>query len=163
MTRSRIAGALALALVFLCSAVAVEARPAVDLRLQGVLVERSADGVEKTTPVADVTLKPGETVRYTILATNHGTDAALGLKPTGKIPAGTAFDAGSAAGAAARVEYSLDGGKTWSTSPTVKVQTPNGIVEKKADPSTYTAIRWTADKPLAPRATAAYTYQVHIR
>jgi uncharacterized repeat protein (TIGR01451 family) len=131
--------------------------------LQGVLVERAADGAEKTTPVADVALKPGETVRYTLVAVNRGTDPALGLKPIGKIPAGTSFEAGSAAGAAARVEYSLDGGKTWSTSPTIKVQTPAGIVEKKADPSTYTAIRWTADKPLAPRAVAAYSYQVHIK
>ena len=164
MSRSRIASVITLALVFFCSALAVEAKPAVDLRLQGVLVERTADGVEKTIPVADVALTPGETVRYTIVATNRGTDAALGLRPSAKIPAGTAYEAGSAeASGAARVEYSLDGGKTWSAAPTVKVQTPSGIVEKKADPATYTAIRWAAATPLAPHASATYRYQVHIK
>jgi uncharacterized repeat protein (TIGR01451 family) len=143
---------------------AVEAKPAVELRLQGVLVEREASGAEKTTPVADAALKPGETVRYTIVATNRGTDPALGLRPVGKIPAGTAYEAGSAAGtSAARIEFSLDGGKTWSVSPKVKVKTADGIVEKDADPQTFTTIRWIVVKPLDPKSSYTYTYQVRVK
>ncbi len=164
MSRSRLVGVIALTLVLCCSALAAEAKPAVDLHLQGVLVERTAAGVEKTTPVEGVALKPGETVRYTIVATNHGTDAAIGFKPVAKVPTGTVYEpAGLAESCAAGHEFSLDGGQTWSASPKVKVQTPAGIVEKPAAPQTYTALRWIAAKPLAPKSSCTYTYQVRVK
>ncbi len=163
MLRSRVASVITLALVFLCSGLAL-AKPVVDLRLQGVLVERAASGVETTTPVANVALKPGETVRYTIVATNRGSDPALGLRPSAKVPAGTAYEAGSAAASgAARVEFSLDGGQTWSAAPKVKVQTPAGVVEKNADPGLYTNLRWIVAKPLDPKSTLTYSYQVRVK
>src|SRR6202163_648890 len=134
-----------------------EANPNVVLKLSGVLVERDQNGTERVTAVEKVQLKPGDVVRYVIVASNAGADPARNLVPMGQVPAGTAFQAGSASMKdAAHIEYSLDGGKTWSSAPTIKVHTPTGDVVKKADPATYTSVRWIDDKPLAPKGSATF-------
>jgi len=141
-----------------------DAKPNVVLKLSGVLVERDQNGVEKTTAVEKAQLKPGDVVRYVIVASNAGTDAARNLVPIGQVPAGTAFMAGSAASKEVpHVEYSLDGGKTWSAAPTVRVHTPAGDVVKKADPAAYTSLRWVDDKPLAPKGSATFVYTVRVK
>jgi uncharacterized repeat protein (TIGR01451 family) len=141
------------------------ARPVVNLKLQAALVAHDDKGVEKLVPVVDNSgLKPGDVVRYVIVASNSGSDAATKLIPQGKIPEGTAYQAGSASVSdALHVEFSLDGGKTWSVKPTVKVQTAAGLVEKPADPSLFTALRWIGAKPLLPKTSETYTYQVRIK
>src|SRR5215472_3623577 len=90
------------------SATAAFARPDVVLHLSGATVERTSSG-EKVTPlVPDQKLKAGEVVRWTIAGTNKGSDPALHFTPSDKIPAGTAYIAGSASTAGGRVEFSLD-------------------------------------------------------
>jgi uncharacterized repeat protein (TIGR01451 family) len=143
---------------------AVNAKPIVQLKLQGALVEHDPKGAEKLTPVGDVQLRPGETVRYDIVATNAGADPAVKLMPTGRIPAGTEYEAGTATiSGAARIEFSIDGGKTWAVKPLVKVKTDAGIVEKPADPAMYTTLRWVNEKSLAPKQSITYTYEVRIK
>ncbi len=140
------------------------AKPNVQLKLDGELVQHDAKGAEKLVPVSSEALKPGAIVRYDIVATNQGTDPAVKLMPIGKIPSGTAYEAGTASSTGSlRVEFTIDGGKTWSKSPLVKVTTPTGVVEKPADPSTYTEIRWIAAKPLAPKASVSYRYEVRVK
>ena len=143
---------------------AADARPSVVLKLQGDVVHRDASGAVKLTPVEGEALKPGETVRYDIVATNAGGDPASKLVPVGKIPAGTAYEAGSASvSGASRVEFSIDGGKTWSAKPLVRVQTANGTIEKPADPASYTTLRWIGAPSLAAKASVTYSYQVRIK
>ncbi|GAC1312709.1 MAG: hypothetical protein NVSMB19_26880 [Vulcanimicrobiaceae bacterium] len=149
---------------FAVTGAAAYAKPIVHLTLDGQIVRRDAKGVETHQPVAGVALEPGATVRYAIVATNAGSDAAKRLTPVAKIPAGTRYEAGSAtASRPQRIEFSLDGGKTWATSPTVRVQTPTGIVEMKADPARYTTVRWISDASLAAHAKATYTYEVRVK
>ncbi len=141
-----------------------DAKPNVVLKLSGVLVQHNSSGAERLTPIEQVEPKPGDLVRYVIVASNGGSDPAHNLIPRGMIPAGTAFLAGSATSKEpARVEYSLDGGKTWSASPTIKVHTPQGDVVKKADPSTYTAVRWIDQRALIPKASATFMYMVRVK
>jgi uncharacterized repeat protein (TIGR01451 family) len=141
-----------------------EAKPNVVLKLSGVLVERDQNGTERVTAVEKVQLKPGDVVRYVIVASNAGADPARNLVPMGQVPAGTAFQAGSASMKdAAHIEYSLDGGKTWSSAPTIRVHTPAGDVVKKADPATYTSVRWIDDKPLVPKGSATFVYVVRVK
>lgn len=140
------------------------AKPNVQLKLDGELVQRDAKGVEKFVPITSEALKTGETVRYDIVAMNVGTDPATKLMPVGRIPSGTKYEAGSAsASGSLRVEFSIDGGKTWSKSPTIRVTTPTGVVLKPADPASYTEIRWIAAKPLAPKASVSYSYEVRVK
>jgi uncharacterized repeat protein (TIGR01451 family) len=162
----RLKSAVALVALFAAfGTAAASARPNVSLQLDGKVIERDAKGAEKLVPVtSDTGFKPGETVRYVIVASNRGSSAALNLMPEGKIPAGTAYEAGTASlAAAARVEFSIDGGKTWAAKPLIKVATANGTVEKAADPSLYTMLRWVASGALAPKASVSYSYQVRIK
>jgi uncharacterized repeat protein (TIGR01451 family) len=116
----------------------------------------------KLTPAAGVTLKPGDIVRYDVTATNTGDSAAAGVRPLDQIPPGTAYVEGSAAGPGT-VEFSLDHGKTWSALPMVVVR--DGGVERsvKADPATYTTIRWTMTNALKPAASERFLFEVLVR
>ncbi len=163
MQHLKFAFALAVAATMVGTA-AVDAKPLVQLKLQGELVERDAKGVEKLTPIASAELQPGETVRYDIVATNVGSDPANKLVPTGRVPSGTIYEPGSATlSGASRIEFSLDGGKTWAAHPVVKVKTDAGIVEKPADPSLYTMLRWVNEKALVPNSSVTYSYEVRIK
>lgn len=153
------------AVLLLASLVSVaQAKPVVTLKLSGVLVEHQANGAEQLVPVEKAVLKPGDEVRYVIVASNSGTDSARNLIPVGRIPAGTVYEPGTAtAKDGAQAEFSLDGGKTWAASPTVKVHTATGDVVKKADPATYTAVRWVSTKPLTAKSALTFAYAVQLK
>ena len=140
------------------------AKPSVTLKLSGSIVGKAADGRPTLTPVEEAAPKSGDEIEYDIAASNAGTTPALHLVPVGKIPAGTAYVAGSAKGAGAHAEFSLDNGKTWSATPTVTVKDANGTtVVKKADPSLYTAVRFVGDGALAAHRSAVYSYEVRVK
>ena len=153
--------ALVLAVMSVTAASAL-AKPNVQLHLSGVLVTHSADGRETTTPIEKVTPKKGELYRYTVVASNVGTDPALKLVTRENIPNGTSFVAGSATkSAGVAIEYTLDG-KMWSAQPLVTVTTPKGLVRRPADPSAYMAVRWIASK-VAPKSALTFTYEVRVK
>jgi uncharacterized repeat protein (TIGR01451 family) len=138
------------------------AQPNVALKLNGYVVQHGADG-DKLVPVERAQLKPGDVIKYVIVASNAGGEAARNLATVGRVPAGTSFYGAPATAGAARAEYSLDGGKTWSAVPMVKAHTASGDVLAKADPATYTAVRWVESKPLAPKSSVAFAYEVRVR
>jgi uncharacterized repeat protein (TIGR01451 family) len=155
-----------LAALAVSTAIVAEAKPVVQLKLQGAVVERDAAGTgEKLVPLAEAELRPGETIRYDIVATNAGSDSANRLIPTSRVPAGTEYEAGSASlSGAVRIEFSLDGGKTWAAKPLVSVKTASGaVVERPADPSQFTMLRWISEKALGPKQSVTYTYEVRIK
>ncbi len=162
MKRSIAASSLVV-LAFVLPGIA-SAKPSVTLKLSGAIVSKAADGHTTLTPVEQSPPKSGDEIEYDIAANNAGTSPALRLVPVAKVPAGTAYIAGSAKAAGARAEFSLDGGKTWSSSPTVTVKAPDGtMVLRKADPALYTAVRFITDGALAPHRSAVYSYEVRVK
>ena len=140
------------------------AKPAVTLKLSGAIVSRAADGRTSLTPLDKAQPKSGDEIRYDIVAANAGDSPAMRLVPVGRIPSGTAYVDGTAKGVRAHPEFSLDGGKTWSASPMVRVRLPDGTTAmQKADPSLYTAVRFVTDGAIAPRQSAAYSYEVRVK
>jgi uncharacterized repeat protein (TIGR01451 family) len=140
------------------------AKPSVTLKLTGSLVTKASDGRTTLTPVEKAKPRTGDEIQYDIVAANGGDSPALRLVPVGRIPAGTAYVQGSAKAARAHAEFSLDGGKTWSAAPTVRVRQPDGsTVVKKADPALYTAVRFVTDGAIAAHQTAAYVYEVRVK
>jgi len=141
------------------------AKPLVALTLVGVIAEKDAAGKSIMVPVESVQPKPGDAIHYTITASNTGSDAARAFVSQGRIPAGTAYEAGSSTIAApGHIEFSLDAGKTWSAKPMVAVKNADGTtVMKPADPAAYTNIRWASGKELAAHASAAYSYVVIVK
>ena len=161
--RSFAASSLVLALALSLPGIAL-AKPSVTLKLTGSIVTTAADGHTILTPVEGTELKPGDLIRWDVVERNGGDSAAMRLVTVEKIQPGTIYVDGSAGTPKAHAEFSLDGGKTWSASPTVTVKDAYGKpVVKKADPSLYTAIRFVADGALSPQATVAYAYEVRIK
>lgn len=162
MKRSIAASSLVV-LAFVLPGIAL-AKPSVTLKLTGAVVTKAADGHTTFTPVEEAPPKSGDEIEYDIAASNAGTSPALHLIPVGRVPAGTAYVAGSAKAAGAHPEFSLDGGKTWSPAPTVTVKQPDGTtVVKKADPALYTAVRFVGNAALAPHGSALYSYEVRVK
>ncbi|MGB8267506.1 MAG: hypothetical protein WCE44_14350 [Candidatus Velthaea sp.] len=141
------------------------AKPVVALKLVGMLLEKDASGKSIAVPVESAQPKPGESIRYTVTASNTSGDVARTFVPQARIPAGTAYEPGSSVVAApGHNEFSVDGGKTWSAKPMVAVKNADGtIVMKPADPASYTNIRWISGKDLSAHASASYTYVVDVK
>jgi uncharacterized repeat protein (TIGR01451 family) len=151
-TRSFALAALIFALVP-CTALAAAH---VELVQSATLME-TQNGALVAKPLNGVT-KPGQRVRYSIVAHNTGDHPAANLAPVVKIPAGERYVDGSAG---TNAEYSVDGGKTWSAAPMVRVTNPGGATtQRRALPAEFDAIRWNATQPLAPGARMTFAYDV---
>lgn len=138
------------------------AGPAVKLHFSGSLLQ-TIHGKTERKPVQGLTLHAGDVVEYAIDATNAGDQAALGFRTVGPVPAHMQYVSGSARAAQpAKIEYSIDG-KTWSAQPAQVVKTARGTLRKAAAPATYVSVRFTAARPLAPKATFRYSYEVVVK
>jgi len=158
-----IAASILVVLAFITPGVAF-AKPSVSLKLTGAIVAKSADGQTTKTPIDKAQPKSGDEIEYDIVATNGGDSPALRFSSMGRVPAGTAYIDGSAKAARAHAEFSLDGGKTWSAAPMVRVRNPDGTTAlKKADPSLYTAVRFITDGSIGAHASTSYTYEVRVK
>jgi len=151
-----------LAIAWVTGPALAAAAPHVTLKLIGSHVT-VVDGRIAREPVDNVVLKAGDDVEYDIVASNTGTRPALKLIPSARVPAGTEYVSGSAKGSHASPQFSLDGGKTWSATPTVTEKTSGGTIVKRADPALYTAVRFVQEGALAPGARATYSYEVRVR
>ncbi len=89
---SLLAAAFVAALSFGALARNADAKPTVGLTLNAYIVT-SAGGVEKDIPLERTQPKPGDLIKYVIVAANHGAQPAKHLVTVGRIPAGTAFAA----------------------------------------------------------------------
>ena len=120
--KSMVQACLSSIAVFTCASVALASpngKPHIALNLGASVVSYDAKGVEHDSP-ADVALKSGALIRYTVLAKNVGDAPARNLSPSARVPAGTVYEpTPSVHVSSATVEFSLDGGKTWSAVPTV--------------------------------------------
>lgn len=158
-------------LLILCLGVAIAAtvvargrslsRPDVKLSLAGT-VQRGDQIIQ----VAQAGLiNPGEIISYTITAHNAGNAAAREVSPSAAIPAGTVYVADSARPAgAARVVYSIDGGKTFQATPMIEQRQPDGTVRQVPAPvSLYTQVRSELSEPLLPGQQFTITYQVRVK
>jgi len=109
---------------------------------------------------ADVIL-PGDVVEYALDFTNLEDFNIQDVVFTNPIPSGLTIVLGSAG--ADRddvvVDYSLDGGTSWSEAPTVRVEEAGQVVERPAPATAYTHVRWTITDPIAPGATVSARYR----
>jgi uncharacterized repeat protein (TIGR01451 family) len=113
--------------------------------------------------------RPGQVVEYRVVVTNVSDETlpASNAIITGPIPATTIYIADSAtpSSEAATLEYSADGGQTFSAPPVmIKVENENGEeVEVEATPDQYTAARWTILQSLEPQQEIIFKYRVTVK
>jgi uncharacterized repeat protein (TIGR01451 family) len=139
-------------------ATAAWASEAVELRTQLIAEVREVTGSAARPSYRMVParrLSQGQVIYYTVRITNPTPVFANNVQVSQKIPANTTYVAGSAAGPAAEIEFSVDGGQTFA--PAAQLKLPDGVT--KAPPERYTHIRWRLRNPLAPGATALVRFR----
>jgi uncharacterized repeat protein (TIGR01451 family) len=102
---------------------------------------------------AAATAKPGDEIRYTLVFTNVTAAPVKNVQFVDPIPSGLVYVLGSATAVQpARIEYSIDGGKTYSAQPMIEAVEGGQKVEKPAPRERYTHVRWTVVGSVAPGA-----------
>ena len=108
--------------------------------------------------------KPGDVIRYGLVFTNVTAGPVKNIQFVDPIPGGMVYVLGSAAAdRPVRLEYSIDGGKSYSAQPVIAVVQDGKTVEQPAPRERYTHVRWTVLGSLAPGAkvTAEFRTQVN--
>jgi uncharacterized repeat protein (TIGR01451 family) len=166
MRRGRRGWVLAtLVVIGLSSGLQAAPGPDVRVKLSGSVQQRPRTGAAWVSLKDGSQVAPGDRILYKLDLTNHGVEAARNPMALGPIPAGTAFVPGTAStGASMKLDYSIDGGKTFSDAPSIKVTGKDGRTEIVPAPADrYTTIRWTLETPLLTGATTTVSYQVQVR
>ena len=108
------------------------------------------------------TVAPGDVVEYRLVFTNITGRPVNKIQFTDPLPEGMHYLRGTA-GADREdvdVEFSLDGGTSYSEQPMVEVVVDGRTEQRPASPETYTHIRWTVHGELQPDAKVAAAFQV---
>jgi uncharacterized repeat protein (TIGR01451 family) len=104
----------------------------------------------------------GTTVYYTVRIHNPTPAMVRDVVTVQRIPVNTSYVLGSAAGPAAEVTFSVDGGQTFAAEGDLRIVEPGGTGRKPVAMD-YTHIRWRLRNPLAPGATALARFQAVFR
>lgn len=105
---------------------------------------------------------PGQEVVYITTYRNTGNEPAAKVVLKNPVPQGLAYKAGSAQGAGARAEVSVDGGKQFGVLPMLSVRGPDGKT-RPATADDVTDVRWTLTAPVQPGAEGKVTYRARLR
>ena len=98
----------------------------------------------------DVTVQPGDLIRYSVASSNEGEMAAENLVVTQPIPEALTFKIGSDKGHESAVTtYSIDNGESFVTEPMVEVTLADGTKEMQPSPAeAYTHVKWDFNEAL---------------
>ena len=109
---------------------------------------------------ADAVL-PGDVVEYRLVFTNHTDQAAHNVQFTDPLPEGLEYVGGSAAAETSEVvvEFSADGGASYSTRPMIEVMVDGVMETRPAGPERYTHISWTVRGAVASGTSVAARFQ----
>jgi uncharacterized repeat protein (TIGR01451 family) len=107
--------------------------------------------------------RPGDVLGYSLAFTNTTRGSVANVQFVDPLPQGLVYRTGSAnADKTVRIDYSIDGGKSYAAQPTIAVMENGKRVEKPAPRTAYTHIRWTVAGPLAPGAQVTAGVQVEV-
>lgn len=137
------------------------ARPALTIAVQNrTAAEEALQGAAR----ADTTVRPGDVLRYTLRFANPTERALRQVTLSNPLPAALRLVAGSprASRSDARLEFSADGGRTFSTTPAIEVVVEGKTVRRPVPPEQYTHVRWTVDGAVAPRSTVTAEYEARV-
>lgn len=120
------------------------------------------DGKEEVKYLAADKVTPGDTIMYLITFTNRGDKSAEGIVLTSEIPSDLIIKEGSAEAAGARVEYSIDNGKTYADREALVVTTSDGG-RRPATAEDLTNLRWTILDPLPAGGINSVSYRAVVK
>jgi uncharacterized repeat protein (TIGR01451 family) len=112
----------------------------------------------------NVSVQPGDVLRYTLSSQNAGDKPASKLVLTQPVPAHTQYVIGSALANGAKLTYSIDSGKSFVAKPTIKVKQADGaVVEKPAPAAMYSHVRWDYSASVKPASAVRSVYEVAVK
>ncbi|WP_041555813.1 DUF11 domain-containing protein [Nostoc sp. PCC 7524] len=143
---------------------------ALQLRLEAEkqVLTKDQQGKQKVTWQAlkgQAVVNPGDVLRYTLSGENKSDRTLKNVTLNQPIPKGMVYVLKSANinNQAAKITYSIDGGRSFVANPTITVTFPGGKVETKPAPATaYTHIRLQLPA-LAAKSIVTATYQTQVR
>jgi uncharacterized repeat protein (TIGR01451 family) len=119
-----------------------------------------AAGKKRTEPAM---ARPGDVLGYALAFTNTTAGPVNQVQFVDPLPKGLVYRIGSArADQPVRIEYSIDGGKSYTAQPMVAVMENGRRLMKPAPRNAYTHIRWTLSGPLAPGAQVTAGFQAEV-
>lgn len=123
-------------------------------------VREGAAGVEVRRWIPADRLNAGDEIHYTVRVRNGGEQPVDSIVVTKRLPFGVKYLRNSAAGPAAEVQFSIDGGRTFAT-PDALTRAAGDSRKKprRALEGEYTHVRWVLSKPLRPSSTALLRFR----
>jgi uncharacterized repeat protein (TIGR01451 family) len=112
-----------------------------------------------------VSYAPGDTIRYTILASNVGDGVMRNPEILDPIPSGVVCIPASARGEDTVITFSIDGGENYEAWPIIyRTRNAQGRrVRVEATPDQITHVRWQFDADLAVGETREVEFKVEVR
>jgi uncharacterized repeat protein (TIGR01451 family) len=94
---------------------------------------------------------PDDVVEYRLVFTNPRNDVVRNIVLENAVPTGLFYVANSASGSRpdVQVEFSIDGGASWSARPEIEVEVDGQTVRQPAPPEMYTNLRFTVTGDVA--------------
>jgi uncharacterized repeat protein (TIGR01451 family) len=107
--------------------------------------------------------RPGDVIRYALVFTNVTAGPVKNIQFVDPLPKGLVYVIGSAkADQAVRLEYSIDGGKSYAAQPMIELVANGTKVEKPAPREMYTHVRWTVLGSVAPGAQVMAEFRAQV-
>lgn len=153
-----------IAILFILAASIMFAQGVPELGLKVIDEKVNISQAEKEGRVA-IVYKPGDVIRYTIIATNIGDGVLTSPLITDPIPQGVEYLPNSAEGLNSVITFSVNNGQLFQAwPPTYRVKNENGEFEEKlASPDMVTHVRWELTKPLEPNQSHQLGFEVIVK
>jgi len=109
-------------------------------------------------------LMAGDVVRYRLTFTNITTHPVKSVMFDNPLPTGLRYQDGTAAvdRDLVAIQYSIDGGKTYSAKPMIEVEVEGKRVPRAAPAETYTHIRWSVQGSVLPGAAVHAEFRAQL-
>jgi uncharacterized repeat protein (TIGR01451 family) len=109
-------------------------------------------------------LMPGDVVRYRLTFTNVTPHAVKNVVFDNPLPSGLRYQGGTAAVDRDQVsiDYSIDGGKSYSAQPMIEVEVEGKRVQRQAPADMYTHIRWSVLGSVLPGAAVHAEFRAQL-
>lgn len=113
----------------------------------------------------EVTVQPGDVLRYVVASENEGEMAASNLVVTQPIAKEMTYKLGSAQGNdIAEITYSIDGGESFVAEPMVEVTLADGTKEMQPAPAeAYTHVKWDFTQALGAEEAISVSHEVTVK
>jgi uncharacterized repeat protein (TIGR01451 family) len=129
--------------------------------------ESGAEKISWNSLASNSQVLPGSILRYAVTAKNNTNRNMSNLTVIQPIPNGMVYIIPSATvlnTSGAKLEFSIDGSKTFSVNPIIRVRGRDGKIEERPAPAdAYTHVRWNFGETLPANSQVTVAYQVRVK